>query len=59
MYNYQRTTGALRWYCKACRKDFSVTSGARFAIHKVLLRSCLAAIAILINKVTVLPLNGN
>jgi transposase-like protein len=38
--------GAPRWRCKACRKDFSVTSGTLFASHKMPLASYLAAIAI-------------
>src|SRR5579864_7165881 len=43
---------ALRaWRCKACRKDFSVTSGTLFAFHKMPLRSYLMAVAIFINEV--------
>lgn len=46
------TTGrALRWRCKACRKDFSITSGTLFAFHKMPLRSYLMAIAIFANEV--------
>jgi hypothetical protein len=43
--------GACRWRCKACRKDFSVTSGTIFAFHKMPLRVYLSAIAIFINEV--------
>src|SRR3954449_3770750 len=43
--------GAARWRCKACRKDFSVTSGTLFAFHKMPLRSYLMAIAIFANEV--------
>src|SRR6202048_4308189 len=44
-------TGAPRWRCKACRKDFSVTSGTLFAFHKLPLRSYLLAIDIFCNEV--------
>src|ERR1700720_3223989 len=44
-------TGAPRWRCKACRKDFSVTSGTLFAHHKLPLKSYLVAIAIFCNEV--------
>ena len=47
----RRPNGALRWRCKACRKDFSVTSGTLFAFHKMPLRSYLMAIAIFANEV--------
>jgi ISXO2-like transposase domain len=40
-----------RWRCKACRKDFSVTSGTLFAFHKMPLRSYLMAVAIFANEV--------
>ena len=40
-----------RWRCKACGKDFSVTSGTLFAFHKMPLRNYLAAIAIFCNEV--------
>src|SRR5579864_9440149 len=43
---------ALRaWRCKACRKDFSVTSGTLFHSRKMPLRSYLMAIAIFANEV--------
>jgi len=50
-YECRRPTGALRFRCKACRKDFSITSGTIFAHHKMPLRNYLAAIAIFINEV--------
>jgi transposase-like protein len=51
VYECRRTNGSLRFRCKACRKDFSVTSGTLFAHHKMPLRQYLAAIAIFINEV--------
>ena len=33
VYMARRPNGAPRWRCKACRKDFSVTSGTLFAFH--------------------------
>ena len=51
VYECRRPTGALRWRCKACRKDFSITSGTLFSAHKMPLRTYLAAIAIFINEV--------
>ena len=47
----RRPSGAARWRCKACRKDFSITSGTLFASHKMPLRSYLMAIAIFANEV--------
>ncbi len=41
VYACRRPNGAPRWRCKACRKDFSVTSGTLFAFHKMPLRSYL------------------
>jgi hypothetical protein len=32
-YEMRRHTGALRFECKACRKEFSITSGTLFASH--------------------------
>ena len=49
VYLARRPSGAARWRCKACRKDFSVTSGTLFAFHKMPLRNYLAAIAIFVN----------
>jgi transposase-like protein len=51
VYECRRPNGAPRWRCKACRKDFSVTSGTLFAFHKLPLRTYLAAIAIFCNEV--------
>ena len=51
VYECRRPSGALRFRCKACRKDFSVTSRTLFAFHKMPLRNYLAAIAIFINEV--------
>ena len=46
-----RRNGALRWQCKACHKDFSLTSGTLFASHKMPLRAYLMAIAVFVNEV--------
>ena len=46
-----RRNGALRWQCKACQKDFSLTSGTLFASHKMPLRAYLLAIAVVLNEV--------
>jgi transposase-like protein len=37
-YDCRRPNGGARWRCKACRKDFSLTSGTLFAFHKLNLR---------------------
>ena len=50
-YEARRANGSLRFRCKACVKDFTVTSGTLFAAHKMPLRSYLAAIAIFCNEV--------
>ena len=50
-YEARRPNGASRFRCKACRKDFSVTSGTLFASHQMPLRNYLAAIAIFMNEV--------
>jgi transposase-like protein len=50
-YEMRRHTGALRFECKACRKEFSITSGTLLASHKLPLRAYLAAIAIFCNEV--------
>jgi transposase-like protein len=49
--NQSRRNGALRWQCKACQKDFSLTSGTIFASRKMPLRSYLMAIAVFVNEV--------
>jgi transposase-like protein len=50
-YDCRRPNGAPRYRCRACGKDFSITSGTLFASHKLPLRMYLAAIAIFINEV--------
>jgi transposase-like protein len=50
-YDCRRRSGAPRWRCKACRQDFSLTSGTLFAYHKLPLGRHLAAIAIFVNEV--------
>ena len=45
-YTCRRPNGALRFRCRACQKDFTLTSGTLFAAHKMPLRAYLAAIAI-------------
>ncbi len=45
VYECRRPSGALRFRCKACRKDFSITSETLFAFHNMPLRTYLAAIA--------------
>src|SRR6202045_819145 len=45
-YECRRPNGLLRFRCRACREDFTITSGTLFAFHKVPLRGYLAAIAI-------------
>src|SRR5207253_5775966 len=46
-----RRKGSLRWQCKACFKDFSLTSGTLFASRKMPLRAYLLAVAIFCNEV--------
>lgn len=50
-YECRRPNGALRFRCKACGKDFTVTSGTLFASHKLSLRVYLMAIVIFCNEV--------
>lgn len=50
-YDCRRPNGAPRFRCRACRADFSVTSGTLFASHKLPLKAYLAAIAIFCNEV--------
>jgi transposase-like protein len=50
-YDCRRLKGAPRFRCRACAKDFSITSGTLFANHKLPLRCYLAAIAIFCNEV--------
>lgn len=51
VYECRRPSGNLRYRCKACRGDFSLTSGTLFHSHKLPLRTYLAAIAIFCNEV--------
>jgi transposase-like protein len=50
-YDCRRKSGAARWECKACGKDFSITSGTLFASHKLPFKAYLAAIAVFCNEV--------
>ena len=50
-YEARRPTGMLRFRCKACRKDFTLTSGTLFAFHKLSLKVYLAAVVIFCNEV--------
>jgi len=50
-YACRRPAGQLRWRCKACHGDFSITSGTLFAWHKLPLRSYLLAVAAFCNEV--------
>ena len=51
VYEFRRHTGALRFECKACGAEFSITGGTLFASHKLPLRAYLAAIAVFCNEV--------
>src|SRR5258708_21875130 len=50
-YEARRPNGALRFRCKGCKKDFTITSGTLFGSHKLPLRGYLAAIAVFCNEV--------
>src|SRR6201992_937666 len=50
-YSARRPSGLLRFRCKACKKDFTLTSGTLFAAHKAPLRAYLAAVAVFCNEV--------
>ena len=50
-YECKRQNGSMRYRCRDCRGDFTVTSGTLFASHKLPLRAYLAAIAIFCNEV--------
>jgi transposase-like protein len=50
-YTIRRAKGPLRWRCKACDKEFSISSGTLFASHKMPLQTYLAAIALAMNEV--------
>ena len=57
-YECRRRSGANRFRCSACRKDFTITSGTLFASHKLPLKGYLAAIAIFCNEVRADTLSG-
>src|SRR6266852_3689598 len=50
-YEARRPNGSLRFRCRACKGDFTFTSGTLFDSHKLPLKSYLAAIAIFCNEV--------
>lgn len=50
-YDCRRPKGAPRFRCRACKRDFTITSGTLFASHKLPLRAYLAAVAIFCNEV--------
>lgn len=50
-YDCRRKSGAPRFECRECKKQFSITSGTLFASHKLPLRGYLAAIAVFCNEV--------
>jgi transposase-like protein len=50
-YDCRRPSGAPRFRCRACKKDFTITAGTLFASHKMPLKAYLAAIAIFCNEV--------
>jgi transposase-like protein len=50
-YECRRPNGAPRFRCRACKGDFSITSGTLFASHKLPPKGYLAAIAIFANEV--------
>lgn len=51
VWDCRRPSGAPRFRCKDCGKDFSITSGTLFASHKLPLRVYLAAILMFCNEV--------
>src|ERR1700704_1125678 len=50
-YEARRPNGSLRFRCKGCKKDFTLTNGTLFASHKLPLKAYLAAIAVFCNEV--------
>ena len=50
-YDCRRPEGQPRWRCKACRGDFSITSGTLFAWHKLPLRTYMLAVVAFCNEV--------
>jgi len=51
VFEARRPSGLLRWRCKDCGKDFTITSNTLFAAHKLPLRIYLAAVAVFTNEV--------
>jgi transposase-like protein len=51
VYDVRRPNGPPRWRCKACNKEFTVTSGTLFAWHKMPVQTYLSAIAVACNEV--------
>jgi transposase-like protein len=51
LYEARRPNGQQRWRCKACCKDFTLTSGTLFSSRKMPVQTYLAAIAIFCNEV--------
>lgn len=56
VFEARRPSGLLRWRCKDCGKDFTITSNTLFAAHKLPLRIYLAAIAVFTNEVKGKPM---
>jgi len=50
-YACRRPEDQLRWRCKACRHDFSITSDTLFAWHKLPLRTYLLAVVVFCSEV--------
>ena len=48
-YDCRRPSGAPRWRCKGCGRDYSLTSGTSFAYHKLPIRRYLAATVMFVN----------
>ena len=48
-YDCRRPSGAPRWRCKGCGKDYSLTSGTSFAYHKLPISRYLAATVMFVN----------
>ena len=50
-YRARRANGMLRFRCKGCRKDFTLTSGTIIGHHKLPLKTILLAVTIFCNEV--------
>ena len=50
-YVCRRSAGQMRWRCKACRRDVSITSGILSSRHKLPLRTYLLAVVVFCNEV--------